>query len=312
MHTMTEIRSVARRVGAASLTLAMTCVVATLLHPAMLAAQAAPLPPVVDAAWLATQSARPDVVVLQLGSDSSYRAAHVPGALRLDFEQVVVAARQPDGLRMELPTPEALQAGLRALGVRDDSRIVLVFDAAPRMLQAGRAFFTLEWAGFRGRVAVLDGGLPAWRASAARTVARGPGRRVVAGDATLTPDASRVVSREGVRAAIADGALVLVDARSEQFFTPPDLGGGPNGGHIESAVSLPFTSVTDAAGMFKPREEIERLLIATGVIPGDRAVTYCHIGLQASWVYLALRYVGRDVAVYDGSMEEWSRALQAP
>ena len=289
-------------------TICVLLLASVIRHPSPLEAQSASLPPVVSAEWLATQLGRPGVVVLHIGSDSSYRAAHVPGALRLDFERVIIAPTQPGGLRMELPAVEALQEGLRTLGVRDDSRIVLVFDAPPRMLQAGRAFFTLEWAGLRGRVAVLDGGLPAWRSSVARSVASGAGRRVVAGDVRLAPDASRVVSREGVQETIADASRVLIDARTEQFFTPTELGGGPNGGHIESAVSLPFTSVTDAQGRFKPREDIERLLIATGVLPDERAVAYCHIGLQASWVYLALRHIGRDVALYDGAYEDWSRA----
>lgn len=312
MRTMTTFRFAARRVAARLLTIAVAPLASILPHPSPVGAQSAPLPPVVSAEWLATQSARPGVVVLHVGSDSSYRAAHVPGALRLDFEQVIVAPMPPGGLRMELPTAEALEANLRTLGVRDDSRIVLVFDAQPRMLQAGRAFFTLEWAGLRGRVAVLDGGLPAWRSSAARSVASGPGRRIVAGDVTLAPDASRLASRDSVRAAVADGGRVLVDARTETFFTPPELGGGPNGGHIESAVSLPFTSVTDAAGMFKPREEIERLLIATGVIPGERTVAYCNTGFQASWIYLALRHIGRDVTLYDGSLDEWNRTSATP
>lgn len=276
----------------------------------LLHAQSPALPPVVNAEWLATQLSRPGVVVLHVGSDSSYRAAHVPGALRLDFERVIVAPQQPGGLRMELPAVAALQDGLRALGVGDTSRIVLVFDAPPRMLQAGRAFFTLEWAGLRGRVAVLDGGLPAWRSAAARSVASGAGRRVVAGDVRLAPDASRLAPRDSVRAAIADGGRTLVDARMAESFTPPELGGSPTGGHIESAVSLPFTSVTDAEGRFKPREEIERLLIATGVIPGDRTVAYCNTGFQASWIYVALRHIGRDVALYDGSYEDWSRSQQ--
>jgi thiosulfate/3-mercaptopyruvate sulfurtransferase len=288
-------------------TFALRFLVPAITAASTLQAQETALPTVVSADWLVGELSRPGLVVLHVGSDSSYRAAHVPGALRLDFERVIVALPQPGGLRMELPTSAALQEGLRALGVRDDSRIVLVFDAQARMLQTGRTFFTLEWAGLRGRVAVLDGGLPAWRGSAARSVASGAGRRVVAGDLRLTPDASRLASRDSVQAAIAHGALALVDARVEESFSPPELGGGPNGGHIESAVSLPFTVVTDATGRFKPREEIERLLIATGVIPGERTVAYCNTGFQASWLYVALRYIGRDVALYDGSYEDWVR-----
>jgi len=291
---------------------AWTAVIACLLfasvirHPSTLQAQHTPLPPVVSSNWLAAELSRPGLVVLHVGSDSSYRAGHIPGSLRLNFERVIVAPAQPGGLRMELPAADALQEGLRQLGVREDSRIVLVFDAAPRMLQAGRSFFTLEWAGLRGRVAVLDGGLPAWRATM-RPVASGTGRAAIAGDVQLRLDASRVTNREGVVAARATPGTRLIDARVEESFTPPELGGGANGGHIESAVSLPFTGVTDAAGLFKQPAEIERLLIATGVIPGERTVAYCNTGFQASWLYVALRHIGRDVVLYDGSYEEWVR-----
>lgn len=298
---MTEVGRVAR--------FALTALLfaAIIRHPSALGAQSPAVPPVVSAEWLAGEVGRPDLVILQLGSDSSYRAAHIPGALRLDFERVIVAPQQAGGLRMELPTVSTLQEGLRALGVRDESRVVLVFDAQQRMLQAGRAFFTLEWAGLRGRVAVLDGGLPAWRAYAGRTVATGTGRGATVGDVTLRPDASRLATRDSVRAAIGGDSRVLIDARGEDAFNPPELGGSENGGHIESAVSLPYTGLTGADGRFKPREEIERLLIATGVIPGERAVAYCNTGFQASWVYLALRHVGREVQLYDGSYEEWVR-----
>lgn len=307
--TGARVGGVARRGALRRLTgLAAAVVLASVLrHPSPLGAQSAPLPPVVNAEWLATELARPDLVVLHVGSDSSYQAAHVPGALRLDFAGTIIAPASPGALRMELPDAAALEAALRALGVREDSRIVLVFDATPRLLQAARTFFTLEWAGLRGRVALLDGGLPAWRESAARSVARGPGRRTRAGDVRIVPDPSRMVTRENVQSAIADGSRQLVDARTAEFFAPPELGGGPNGGHIESAVSLPYTSVTDPAGRLKARGEIERLLLATGVIPDERTVAYCHIGLQGSLVYLALRHIGRDVALYDGSYEDWSR-----
>lgn len=286
---------------------ALLAAAALLGHATTLDAQASALPPVISAEWLAPQLARPGVVVLHVGSDSSYRAAHIPGALRLDFERVIVAPQQQGGLRMELPSVDALQQGLRQLGVSQDSRIVLVFDAPARMLPTGRSFFTLEWAGLRGRVAVLDGGLPAWRASQ-RPVASGTGRAPIVGDVALAPDASRLAPRDSVRAAIADGARALVDARNEASFNAPDAGGSATGGHIESAVSLPFSSVTDSEGRFKPREEIERLLIATGVIPGERTVAYCNTGFQASWIYVALRHIGRDVALYDGSYEEWVRS----
>ena len=45
---------------------------------------------------------------------------------------------------------------------------------------------------------------------------------------------------------------------------------------------------------------------------GDKVVTYCHIGMQASALYLAARILGYDAAVYDGAWEEWSRKAELP
>ena len=187
------------------------------LASAPLPAQVAPLPPVVSVEWLSAELSRPGLVVLQLGSDSSFRAGHVPAAQRLDFDGVVLAPAVEGGLRMELPAPERLEAGLRALGVREDSRVVLVFDAPPAFTRASRTFFTLEWAGMRGRVAVLDGGLPAWRA-AQKQLSRGAALRVAGGDVRVRPDAGRLATRESVQAAAAGRGRRLVDARTPEFY----------------------------------------------------------------------------------------------
>jgi thiosulfate/3-mercaptopyruvate sulfurtransferase len=45
---------------------------------------------------------------------------------------------------------------------------------------------------------------------------------------------------------------------------------------------------------------------------GDRVVSYCHIGQQATVVYFAARYLGYDARMYDGSFEEWSRNTELP
>lgn len=274
--------------------------------PSSLLAQSAPLSPVVSVDWLAAELARPGLVVLQLGTDSSFRAGHIPSARRLDFDSVIVAPPVQGGLRMELPDPRMLEARLRALGVSAESRIVLVYDVPQAFTRAGRAFFTLEWAGLRDRVAVLDGGLPAWRAANGQ-VTRGPALRAASGDVRISTNASRLATRDSVTAAAAGRGRRLVDARAPEFYANTRDAGMPRGGHITSAVNLPFTAATQADGRFKARAELERIVAAAGIGADDQLTTYCHIGLQASWMYLTLRHLGRDVTLYDGSFDEWSR-----
>ncbi len=299
-----------RRIGRRVLLVALLLAASVIHHPSPLQAQR-PLPPVVTTDWLAAELARPGLVVLQLGSDSSFRAGHVPSARRLDFDSVIVAPPVQGGLRMELPDPAVLEARLQALGVSNHSRIVIVFDVPQAFTRAGRSFFTLEWAGLRDRVAVLDGGLPAWQAEM-KPVTSGAALRVARGDLALQVNAARLATRDSVRAAVAGSGRRLVDARTPEFYDDTRENGMPRGGHIASAVNFPFNSATQLDGRFKVRSELERLVAAAGINADDQLTTYCHIGLQASWMYLTLRYLDRDVTLYDGSFDEWSRdaALQ--
>ena len=271
------------------------------------AATATPaIPPAVTTEWLAAEMARPGLVVLQLSSADAFASAHIPGAVILDFAGEIVAPPVEGGLRTELPAAEALQRTLRAKGVHDDSRVVLVFDQPNAFTRASRAFFTLEWAGLAGRVAVLDGGLPQWQREG-RAVAKGSQRLARAGSVTLDPDPTRRATTADVLAAIADPGTQIVDARDSVFYLDTRPNGMPRGGHIASAVSLPFSAVTGSDGTLKPRAELEALVRGAGIGDGDRVVSYCHIGMQASWMYFALRVLGRDVRMFDGSFDEWSR-----
>ena len=271
-----------------------------------------PFAPVVNVAWLGDWIGRPEIVILQLGTAESFARGHIPGAIRLDFDAEVIAPGVEGGLRMELPEPAALEKALRAKGVRQDSKIVIVFDVPTNFARAGRTFFTLEWAGLRDRVAVLDGGYPAWQASG-RYIATGPGKVVaVSGDITLSPTGANLATKDSVRASVSGSGRRMVDARLAEFYNDERDNGMPRGGRIVGAVNLPFNSVVNAAGLFKPRAELEQLVAAAGIGAADPLTTYCHIGLQASWMYLTLRALGRDVTMYDGSFDEWSRDASLP
>jgi thiosulfate/3-mercaptopyruvate sulfurtransferase len=52
--------------------------------------------------------------------------------------------------------------------------------------------------------------------------------------------------------------------------------------------------------------------VAAGVSTGDTVVTYCHVGMQASLVYVAARSAGFPTKLYDGSFEEWSGRAELP
>lgn len=268
--------------------------------------------PLVTTEWLQREMARPDLVILQLGTAEEFAKGHVPGAVVLDYAREVIAPAIDGGVRVELPTTEALQAMLRAKGVTQTSRVVLVFDQPATFVRAGRTFFTLEWAGLAGRVAVLDGGYPKW-AREARYVATGAGRRVApSASLVLAPETTRRATKDDVVATIGKAGMRIVDARDTVFYQDLRDNQMPRGGRIASAVNLPFSTVTNADGTLRSREELDGLVRAAGVGADESLVSYCHLGVQASWMYLALRVLGRDVRMYDGSFDEWSRDAALP
>ena len=283
-----------------------------LLSPLGLSAQApnasAPpsIAPLVTTEWLQVELARPDLVILQLSAKEEFARSHIPGAVGADFVAEFVAPAVEGGLRTELPDPASLELVLRSKGVTETSRIVVVFDQPTTFTRAGRTFFTLEWAGLAGRVAVLDGGLPKW-VREGRPTATGAGRTPAASGLVLRPEIQRRATRDDVRAAVGRAGIRIVDARDTVFYQDLLDNGMPRGGHIASAVNLPHNSVLNADGTMRPREELAQLVADAGIGANDQLVSYCHIGQQATMVYFAAKRLGFKARVYDGSWDEWSR-----
>ena len=266
-------------------------------------------PVLVDVAWVAERLADPRLVVIQVGPREEYDRAHLPGSVWLNpFDDM--AAPRGGPLRLELPAPDALQARLRAAGMNDDSYVVLVFSGG-WITPTGRAFMTLEWAGLRGRVSLLDGGLDAWSAAGRPVTTEVPAPR--AGPVPGRPDRSLVVSLPWLRDRLQDPAVAVIDARTPEFYHDTQDNRMPRGGHIPGAGNVPFNSLTlEPAHRLKPAADLAAAFAGAGATQGKRVVTYCHIGQQASWVYFVARALGYEASLFDGSFEAWSADASVP
>jgi thiosulfate/3-mercaptopyruvate sulfurtransferase len=83
-------------------------------------------------------------------------------------------------------------------------------------------------------------------------------------------------------------------------------------GHIPGAGNIPFNSLIDAQGMFLKPDQLREKFAAAGAKSGDRVVSYCHIGQQATVVYFTARYLGFDARMFDGSFEDWNAHADWP
>jgi thiosulfate/3-mercaptopyruvate sulfurtransferase len=251
-----------------------------------------------------------------------WREGHIPGAAVLDVDRDLASAPGERG-RHPLPDAGAFEAAARRAGIGPDV-LVVAYDEAGEG-GAARLWWLLRHFGHE-RVAVLDGGLRAWREE---------GGALRAGEEEVEPGAFTARPREGDTADLAEevaaaalGACggvptpsgarqggarrVLLDARAPERYRGEVEPIDSVAGHIPGAVNVPFADVAPG-GRFLAPELLRERLEAAGVGAGTEAVAYCGSGVTASVLVLAAEVAGLPpVRLYPGSWSEWSgRGLPA-
>jgi thiosulfate/3-mercaptopyruvate sulfurtransferase len=247
-----------------------------------------------------------------------FRAGHLPGAAFLDMNTDLAGTPGPGG-RHPLPGPAALQAALRRAGIRTGVPVV-AYDAADGSV-AARAWWLLRWAG-HPEVAVLDGGLAAWRAAGLPVTAEDS--QPPAGTITVRPGAMPVLDARQAAARAREG--VLLDARMGPRYRGESEPVDPRAGHVPGARNAPFSELTDAEGRWLPAARLREL--AAGWVADDRGAgmdaatagepgAYCGSGINACALVLGLELAGvttpeRPAALYPGSWSQWCTDPQRP
>lgn len=263
----------------------------------------------VSAGWLAAHLRDPDLRVLDAswflpgsGRDAKaeYDADHIPGARFFDIDEITDSRST---LPHMAPPAEKFISRLRAMGVGDGHQVV-VYDSAG-MFSAPRVWWTFRLMG-KTDVAVLDGGLPKWRAEGHEIDNMAP----IVKDRHITTSRQNQLVKDVTQVAHSAklGEAVIVDARSAARFAgdAPEPRPGLRSGHIPGARNVPYTATLNPDGTMKSAAELTAVFKAAGVDLAKPIISTCGSGVTAAILDLALERIGhKNHALYDGSWSEW-------
>jgi len=224
-----------------------------------------------------------------------YHEGHVPGARFVDLHTDLASGQ--GGGRHPLPLVSDFTALLERLGIGPGS-FVVAYDSASGAT-ASRLWWMLRSIG-HGRVAVLDGGYPAWLAAGHPVSTDVPDRG--SGSYPAAPDWTGVIDADGVQQGAAFGATVI-DSRAPERFRGDSEPLDPRAGHIPGAVNRFHAENVGPDGLMRPVPELAARFAGLGSSP----IIYCGSGVTACHNLLAMSLVGLfGGRLYPGSWSEWS------
>lgn len=264
------------------------------------------LPLLLEPSELQAHLGENDLLIVDLGKESVYLQAHVPGAILFNVKQLVSGQQPALG---KLASTAQLSAALSALGLTPERPVVVYDDEGGAA--AGRFIWTLDVIGHR-HYSYLNGGIHAWLAAGlpAESQANAP----KPSSYNATPGVAANADLNYVLAHHADADHVIWDARSPEEYKG-SLVRALRSGHIPGAKNYEWTRAVDRANALRlrPLEEVRAELAALGITGDKTIVTHCQTHHRSGFTYLLGKILGFEkMKAYPGSWSEWGNLPDTP
>jgi thiosulfate/3-mercaptopyruvate sulfurtransferase len=265
------------------------------------------LPMLIEPATLAEHLDDPDLLIIDLSKGQVYDQAHVPGAIHLDFQELVRGTPPAPGLP---PEKEALSELFSGLGLTPEKHVVAYDDEGGGW--AGRLLWTLDLVG-HSHWSYLNGGIHAWLAdnqpSTSAPTEPTPSRYQVS-EFAEQPN----VDLDYVLSHYQNDDVAIWDARSEEEFAGVRAF-ARKGGHIPGAKHFEWTQAMDRDNHLRLRdlEALRRELASRGIDGDKEVITHCQTHHRSGLTWLLGRILDfPNIRAYAGSWAEWGNQDNTP
>ena len=262
--------------------------------------------PLVSVQWLHNHLNDDNLLIFDASMDkvtsieNAEEELQIPNAQFFDIKNAFSDTSAP--FPNTVPSEEKFTREAQKLGVNPDSNIVVYDDKG--IYSSARVWYLFKAFGF-DNVAVLDGGLPKWKAVnyAMETKKEHPkpkGNFV----AKYNPEAFKFFN--DIQESSTNKEHLIIDARSEDRFkgVAPEPRKGLRSGNIPNSVNIPYTSFLEGSIM-KNKDTIKEIF--ESVKTTDKHLVFsCGSGITACVLALGAALTGNtDMSVYDGSWTEY-------
>jgi thiosulfate/3-mercaptopyruvate sulfurtransferase len=262
--------------------------------------------------WAAEHGRDQGVRLVEVDVDPSvYDGGHLEGAVGWNWRRDL-----QDQTVRDLVAAESLERILGKSGITPDSAIVLYGDNNNWF--AAYAYWALKYYG-HDQVKLINGGRVKWEAEGRPYTSDVPSHPETQYKFQGSPREDIRAYKEQVLERI--GKAGLVDVRSPKEYSgellaPENLPqeGAQRGGHIPTAVSIPWATAVNEDGTFKSGEQLKEIYGGKGISPDREVIAYCRIGERSAhtWFVLTELLGYPSVRNYDGSWTEWGSSIRAP
>ena len=269
----------------------------------------------VDTEWVSQNPPNENRKLVEVDYDpeNGYRKGHIKGASLIWWKRDI-----NDPIARDIINKELFEELMAKNGIKPDTEVIMYGDFNNWF--AAFSFWVFKYYGHKN-IKIMNGGRKKWELENREYTTEEPQIEKTSYSAK-EPDEQIRDYLDGVKKALDDNNIVMVDVRSPKEFTgeitaPPEypMEHAQRGGHIPGANNIPWaTAVNDADGTFKSAEELKQIYESKGITSDKNVICYCRIGERSSHSWFVLKYLlgYPNVRNYDGSWTEWGNMIKNP